>query len=478
VSSEAKVGIFVFLGMVLLFLLATQVGSFQNLSKKGYSVYADFENVVGLDINSKVKANGIDVGYIQSLKIQANKVRADIFLYEGMKIPKDSTLKPEQESMLGGKYVALTLGDSEEFIKDGDELKCSKASKDFNDASNAISEAAIEFKALTKELRAFFSGDTKASLQMTFSNLESITTELKSFTQLNRLNKTADNFNAMAVKLTSSGESFNKIAENINSKLPTILTNLDILVKDLKFTSSQIRSNVPELTAKFKEIEDEIQALISENKEPVNKAINSANSFFNVGTETFAKVDNLLNTIDKVQLEIAMYQQYMTQDEANKGFISFDYIPSDTKRFQFEIANTGDYTRLDAGGNFIKPKTHEEGEFLFSAQIAKRYDDLVLRTGLIENTAGAGADYYFLNDKLKTSAQIYDFNAVNDIRGDKPRAKISARYTFLKHIDIYGGYDNFLNKQSDNVFVGAGIRFFDNDIKTLIMSQSLGALAK
>lgn len=477
-NSEAKVGIFVFLGMILLFLLATQVGSFQNISKAGYRVYSDFDNVSGLDVNSKIKANGIDVGYIEDLKIAGDKVRVTMFMYDGMKIPKNSTVKPLQESLLGGKYVALTLGNEKERLKDQDIIKSAEQLMDFNDASHAITQAAIEFKELTKEVRDVLNGDTRESLRITFANLQKITTELERFTQLDRLTLTTDNFNKMAIKLTETGDSFKNVADNINHKLPTILSNLDALVKDLKYTSAEVRQKVPYLADKFAKIEHDIEALISENRQPVNSAITSANSFFSSGTETFDKVDDLLNTINKVQLEVAMRSEYMLSDESNKGYVSLNYMPSDSKSFEFDIVSSDDYSRLDESGDFIKPVKHEEGKFLLSAQIAKRYDDLVLRAGIIENSAGAGMDFYLFNDTLKTSTQIHDFNAAYDVRGTSPHAKISARYTFLKHLDIYGGYDNFLNEDADNAFVGVGVRFFDDDLKTLIMSQSLGSMAR
>jgi len=477
-SSEAKVGLFVSIGMFLLFLLATQVGSFKNITKEGYRVYSDFNNVAGLDVNSKVKANGIDIGYIEDFKILGDKVRATIFIYQDIKIPVNSEVTPQQESMLGGKYVALTLGNSNKLLKDQDIVKSAKSAMDFNDASNAITEAAFEFKALSKELREMLGGETGDSLRLTFLNLEKITSQLEQFTKLNRLNETADNFNSMAVKLTGAGDSFQRVADNINYKLPQILKNLDILVKDLKFTSADIRARVPKLAEDFSKIEAQIHDLISENKQPVNDAVNSANSFFASGTETFDKVDELLNTINKVQLEVAIRNEYQMQDESNKGYLSLNYIPSDTKIFQFEVASMEDYTQTDANDKLILPKKHKKGQILFSAQIAKRYQDLVLRIGLIENTAGAGVDYHFLDDKFKASAQIHDFNAIYDIRGTSPHAKISARYTFLKHLDFYAGYDNFLNNNADNAFVGLGVRFFDNDLKTLIMSQSLGSMAK
>jgi phospholipid/cholesterol/gamma-HCH transport system substrate-binding protein len=478
VKSEAKVGFFVFLGLVMLFLLATQVGSFKNLSKEGYHIYADIDNVAGLDVNSKIKANGIDIGYIEDLKISGDKVRTSMFIYKGMQIPSNSTVRPLQESMLGGKYVALTLGNEKTFLKDGDMIKSGPRLADINDASNAITETAIEFKALASEIRDVLNGPSRENLRLTFANLEKITAELKKFTQLDELKKTSDNFNSMAVKLSETGDSFKKVAETINVKLPTILKNLDILVKDLKYTSSEIRAKVPRIAEKFEKVESDIETLISENKVPVHNAINAADSFFSSGTETFDKVDDLLNNINKVQLEVSMYEEYLANDDSTKGYFELNYIPSDTKQFKFEVANMDDYTNRDDSGNLIEPKKHDEGKLLFSAQIAKRYDDLVLRAGVIENTGGLGADYYFLNDKLKTSAQVHDFNAVYDIRGTKPHAKVSARYTFLKHLDLYGGYDNFLNKDADNAYVGLGVRFFDDDLKTLIMSQSLGSMAK
>lgn len=476
-SSEAKVGFFVFIGLSLLFLLATQVGSFKNMSKEGYHIYADMDNVSGLDINSKIKANGIDIGYIEDLKIEGNKVRVHMFIYQDIKVPSDSVVRPLQESMLGGKYVALTLGDETSLLKDGNRVKSGARMSDFNDASDAMTASANEFKLLSKEIRELLSGESRESLQMTFSNLEGITTELKKFTQLDHLKNITDNFNKMAVTLTETGASFTSVADTINNKLPNILQNLDILVKDLKVTSAEIRMKVPEMARKFEKVQQDLQSLISDNKVPVNNAINAADSFFSSGTDTFDKVDALLNTINQVQLEVAMRQEYMSSDKAGKGYLSLNYIPSDTKRFEFEVASADDYSQRDEFDNLIEPKKHDEGQLLISAQIAKRYDDLVLRAGLIENTAGAGADYYLLNDKFKASAQIHDFNAQYDIRGENPHAKLSARYTFLKHIDFFGGYDNFLNDKADNAFIGLGFRFFDDDLKTLIMSQSLGSMA-
>jgi len=254
------------------------------------------------------------------------------------------------------------------------------------------------------------------------------------------------------------------------------MTNLDSLVKDLKVASLQLKTKIPTLADKFSTIGDNLQLILDENKKPLNSSLSSASAFFATGEEAFAKVDTLLDTIDKVQLEIAMRSEWMSEDSYNKGYLSLDYRPSDTKSYKFDISGMDDYSRLDENKELIKPSLHEETDLLISAQISKRFDDIALRAGLIENTFGGGFDYYMLHNTLKTSADLFDLNAENDVRGENPHAKLSARYTFLKHLDFYGGVDNFLNTDATNAFLGLGVRFYDDDLKTLIVSQGLGSM--
>ncbi len=477
-KSDVKVGIFVFIGMLLLFFLTTQVGSFKNYGKEGYKLYANLENAAGLEKNSKVKANGIDVGYIDSLEIEGNHIHVTLFINESVKLPKDSLLTPMQESMLGGKYAGVVLGSSKDFLKANEIIKTKKALAGIDQASDSMAKAADEFKAFIVDFRKVFDDSSRASLKNTFHNLEAITHELKEFAKLERLNKTADNFNAMAVNLSKTGEKFAITADTINTKLPSIMNNLDKLVQDLKFASMQLKNKIPTLADKFSQVGEDLQNIIEENKKPLHATISSADTFFSSGEDTFRKVENLLDAIDKVQLEVSMRGEWNAGDQYTKGFLSLDYKPSDTKSYKFDVVGMEDYSRLGSDNELIKPKLHEASNLLISAQIAKRYDDVTLRAGLIESTFGAGFDYYMLQDALKTSAEVFDYNAENDVRGTNPHAKISARYTLLKHLDLYGGVDNFLNKDASNLFMGVGVRFYDDDLKTLIMSQSVGSFAK
>ena len=454
-NKEAKVGLFVFIGLILLFLLSTQVGSFKNLSKDGYIVKTYLKDASGLEKNAKVKANGLDIGYIKDLGIEGGEIVSKLFIYDGVKIPSDSLIRSEQGSMLGGKYLNISLGKSNEFLSKGSIINAKKELAGFNEASDSLKQAADEFKAFIADFREILDDDAKNSLRNTLVNLES----------------TLKNFNNMAVSIKTTSDKFAKTADIINNRLPAIAKNLDVLIRDLK-------NKAPVLMAKFEDIEDQINGILEENRPTIKTAMGNIDGFFGKGQDAVDKIDKLLATVDKVKLQMGMRSEHQSSDSYQKGYLDLDYIPSDSKMYKFSVVSMDDYSKLDSSGRVIKPKKHQDSKTLISAQIAKRYGDLTLRTGLIESSVGAGADYYMFNDRLKLSSEIYDFNAKNDVRGERAHAKISGRVTFLKHIDVYGGYDNFLNKKADNAFVGVGFHFYDDDLKTLIMSQGVGSSIK
>ncbi len=452
-SREARVGFFVFIGLIVLFLLSTQVGSFKNLSKKGYEISTYLQSANGLEKNAKVKANGLDVGYIKNLYIRGNKVVAILFIDENIKIPQDSTIISEQDSMLGGKFLNIKLGKSSKYIPPNGVIKAQKELASFNEASDSIKKAADEFKAFIADIRGVLDEKAKQSLRDTLTNLES----------------TLKNFNKMSLSIKATSDKFGKTADIINERLPAIAKNLDKLIKDLK-------DKAPILMAKFEAIENQINAILKENRPTIKTALNNIDGFFGKGQDAVKKIDKLLDSVNKVKLEMGMRGEYQASDGYNKGYMDLNYIPGPFQQYKFSIVSMDDYSRLNPQRKPILPRKHEDSKLLFSAQLSKRYDNVEVRTGLIESSVGFGADYYMLDDNLKLSAEVFDFNARNDVRGTNAHAKVSTRFTLLKHVDFYAGYDNFLNQKADNAFIGVGFHFIDDDLKRLITSQSVGSL--
>ncbi len=480
-KTEAKVGLFVAIGLVFLFLLSTQVNKFANFGKKGYKVYALLDDASGLEKNAKVRIKGVDVGFVKDIGLDGKKVKATLFIFEGVKIPKDSVVILKQQSLLGTKFLDIEPGDSAQFLAAGEVLDRQKEFASFDETSTTINEAAQEFKAFIADLRRSIAGSSGEDLKKSIENLRAITADLKELIQKNsdNITKGIENIKMMGEKLAAAGEKFGQMsdkfaytADSINKKLPLILKRVDEITLYLRDSGKDIKQKLPALMDKFAALEDELEAILKENKKPLSSAIKSADKFFSSGGESFKKLDKYLSSIGKSQIEVDFRSYYMSSDDYTKNTFSLSYIPVPNKYYILEVVAGDDFSRRDANGNVILPQKHEESKYYVSAMYARRYGDMRFRLGLIENTGGGGIDYYLFNDQGKLSADLYDFNAVNDVRGSDPHLSLYYRHRFLKHLDAYIGADNILNADARNFFFGFGLNFVDQDMKYLLGTVS------
>jgi len=118
-TAETKVGLFTFLGIVLLGLSIFMLGNFTISS--GYDVKVYFNDVSGLPAKSNVRLNGVEVGKVKDLKITDGKVLAIVRINEGVIIYKDSKFMIAATSLIGTNYLQIDQGHaSSGVIKEGD----------------------------------------------------------------------------------------------------------------------------------------------------------------------------------------------------------------------------------------------------------------------------------------------------------------------------------------------------------------------
>ncbi len=480
-KTEAKVGLFVAIALILLFLLSTQVNKFSNIGKKGYEIYALLDDASGLEKNAKVRIKGVDVGFVKGKSLEGNKVKVTLFIYEGVKIPEDSIVELKQESLLGSRYLDIIPGHSTHYLAAGGVLTKQRRFVSFDQTSTTIAEAADEFRAFIKDLRKSIAGRSGEDLKKSIENLEAITANLKELIKKNSKNIEDGilNIKKMGEKLTEAGKKFGQMSEKfghtadtLNQKLPKILRRVDEISLYLRDSSKDLNKKLPKLMDKFAALEEDLQDLLKKNKQPLSRAIKSADKFFSSGGESFKKLDRYLSSIGKSQIGVDFKSYYMSDDAYNKSGFGISYMPVPDKAYILEVVASDDYSKKDANGNFIPPKKHEKSTYYVSALYAKRYGDFRYRLGLIESTGGLGLDWYLFNDRGKASVDLYDFNAVNDVRGTKPHLTLLYRHRFLKHLDTYIGADNILNSKARNFIFGLGLSFVDQDMKYLLGTVS------
>jgi phospholipid/cholesterol/gamma-HCH transport system substrate-binding protein len=463
---EAKIGLFVVLGLVALLMLSTQVNNIGNWNQKGYKVYAFINDATGLELHSHVSMNGVKIGEISNINVEGRKVKLSFIIKKNVEIAQDSVVVIAQESVLGAKMINISQGMSKKSLRDGDVLKNFKQYAAFDETSDSVNEAANELKLLMQDLREVLNEEQKENLRQMIKSFRDVGTHLDLLIVENRVALTTaiENFRDM-------GAGFTKTADTINHDLPNIMSRIDSLTKRLDNISGALESSLPEAVDKFIAIEDNLTSVIEENRDSLNSALTSADSFFDSGQHAFDKVDSLLSNFTVSELQVGMHGEYLLNDQDSKVYLSVAYLPNPETYYLFDVLSMGDYTRPG-----VEPSVHEKGKTYISGQYGKRFGDILMRGGVIESTGGVGVDYFANKSKFKASLEVFDFNAVNDVRGDNPHAKFMMRYRFLKHLEVYGGWDNFMNSESQNIFFGLGIKFIDNNLKYLLGSAtSLGS---
>ncbi|MFM8479724.1 MAG: outer membrane lipid asymmetry maintenance protein MlaD [Gammaproteobacteria bacterium] len=127
-SLELGTGLFALLGFAALFFLTTQLpGSGISVGgAAGYKVTARFDNIGDLKGGSPVSMAGVRIGRVESVAFDSGDYRAVVTMRidpQYNRIPDDSDASIQTQGLLGGKYVGIGPGGSENYLKDGSQIE-------------------------------------------------------------------------------------------------------------------------------------------------------------------------------------------------------------------------------------------------------------------------------------------------------------------------------------------------------------------
>ncbi|HXY77106.1 MAG TPA: outer membrane lipid asymmetry maintenance protein MlaD [Steroidobacteraceae bacterium] len=122
---EIGTGLFVLLGFAALLFLTTQLpaNGLKFGAKKGtYQVTAEFDNIGDLKVGSPVTMSGVHMGEVTGIRFDPKSYKAVVSMRLESRynqIPEDSYASIQTEGLLGGKYISLSPGGLDNYLKDG-----------------------------------------------------------------------------------------------------------------------------------------------------------------------------------------------------------------------------------------------------------------------------------------------------------------------------------------------------------------------
>ena len=106
---------------VILFVVILTISHNANIEGKGlggkYNIYASFGRTDGLNVGDAVRMSGVDIGRVVASNLDENfSSQLTLEINNEYKIPDDSSASIVSFGLIGGKYIEIEVGGSEDFI--------------------------------------------------------------------------------------------------------------------------------------------------------------------------------------------------------------------------------------------------------------------------------------------------------------------------------------------------------------------------
>lgn len=117
-----------------LFLLYALRGAGE-INTGGYVLRAQFGSIGGLSVGSSVKIGGVVVGHVASEALNPVTYAAEITMSmdNQIKIPVDSSASISSDGLLGGPYVSVSPGGSNDMMKSGGSFQVTQSAINIED---------------------------------------------------------------------------------------------------------------------------------------------------------------------------------------------------------------------------------------------------------------------------------------------------------------------------------------------------------
>ncbi len=127
---ELTVGIFMVIGLLCLAYLSIKMGKIDVWGKPGYTVFAIFSDIGGLRTGSPVVVAGVDIGLVDSIRLEDYEARVVLQINPGLEIHEDAVVSVKTRGLIGEKFIQISAGAADEIIKPGGRIRQTESALD------------------------------------------------------------------------------------------------------------------------------------------------------------------------------------------------------------------------------------------------------------------------------------------------------------------------------------------------------------
>lgn len=223
-STEAKVGMFSLLGILVFAVIMIQLSSTVLFGKSGFHVTAYFKEAEGIEPGNPIHYAGVDVGMVDRISIENGEAVLNLRLYNDTKIPRDANFSIQTSSVMGGRFIKASGGHQDRgYLEEGMTVQ-GQATPGIDAAMDKMDKLMASAQTMLDGINTIV-GDPAAQRNMrnSINNFDVISENLSILTAqgiqiANQIESVTSQMNAMLYQLNGDGKTAadtRKIMENL-----------------------------------------------------------------------------------------------------------------------------------------------------------------------------------------------------------------------------------------------------------------------
>jgi len=264
-STQFKVGLFIFLGLVIFFVFVFSQGKI--LRGRGYELKIVFTNVGGLDPGAPVRVSGYRVGEVKNIALSLEqdrpKIIVSIRINPEIRLGRHSKFTVRSYGIIGEKYMEilptglndLPLIEPGETLKGEDPLPVERFLSTGEDILKNLNTLLISLNKITADEKL------KAELRQVVKGANDV---------MGKAQITLNNFNLLASNWTKTSSEINELVSEVRPEVKGLIQNVNSTTKEINtivasnkdkinHIVSNLESSTTKLDSTFSDVSDKIR---------------------------------------------------------------------------------------------------------------------------------------------------------------------------------------------------------------------------
>lgn len=503
------VGLVIAAAVVALTYFLTQSSDGKLDKSKSYILYADFSDAAGIRWKTRVQVNGLDVGRIEGIEHVRDSdgrllARVKLRIDKTYDVYDNALLRKVAESLLGDFRLDLDPGTpGHRQLMENEVIPNVQSTSDLEAIQSELRQVATNVNRVTDSVAKVLAGpEGEGALRQILASVERSVVAVEQTTYAVR--ETVQSNQALVNQMILDVHRFTNTLSDVSGRegeIRQITGNLAQLTERLNTLAGRLAEGeeggeIGETVKNLRETTENLASAtrkIDKGEGTVGRLVNDPELVDRV-QETVDGANTLIGSLARLQTQVELRSEYIVPFNNNSPYVDtgvrttlgLRLIPRPDKYYLIEAVSDvrGDQSRHQISrefrdgrtGQIIRTETEDNADtnyraLKFSVQFAKRYYFATARFGIIENTGGVGANFHWLKDKLELRVDAFDFtrrvpDQVSEIVN--PRFRAFMLYEFYDHLFAQAGIDDPFNSDLRTWFLGAALRFTDEDLKSII----------